>query len=80
MRVANYAVEKTCDKYILIRDLGPWDQFPSITNSAEEVVEQLACTLLGRRLFYIDTEGELTELVVEDGKFKCFGFPSKEDL
>jgi hypothetical protein len=36
------------------------------------VVEDLASMLNGRRLFYYDSEGELTELLVKDGKFAGF--------
>lgn len=61
---------------LILRDVGPWDEYLSITNGAEYVVERLVKEGLlpeGRRLFYHDTDGELTELVVKDGEFVGFG-------
>ena len=88
MRIANYEILNITSSYILITDLGPWDERPTITNSAEEVVDQLKdqLHLYGdkyKRLYYFDSEGDLDELAVADGKF--FGFvpgprPRLEDL
>ncbi len=47
----------------------------SVTNDAEAVVAYLfrAGTLRdGRRLFYYDTDGNLDELLIKDGKFAGF--------
>lgn len=45
----------------------------SITNDAENVVDDLRNVLRGRRLFYFDTMGVLDELVVnEHGRFVSF--------
>lgn len=57
---------------IVIRDVGPWDRHFTVTNDAEGVVKRIAPILDGRRLFYFDSENELTELVVKDGKFAGF--------
>lgn len=64
--------------YILIRDLGPWDQFLSITNGAEWVVQQLAPRLGNRKLYYIDSDGETSQLLVHDGRFAGFAPGSPE--
>jgi hypothetical protein len=72
---ANYAiVENIPGKPLVIRDLGPWDQYMTITNAAEFVVEELfeAGLLDNRRLFYYDSEGDLDELVIKDGRFYEF--------
>jgi hypothetical protein len=77
MRRANYKIldvnpEKGC---VTIQDVGPWDLFPTVTNSAEGVVEQLVSVGFlppGRRLFCIDSEGTLDELKIKDGKFDGF--------
>lgn len=58
--------------HVMIRDLGPWDEHLSVTNGAEQVVEALAPMLRGRRLLYLDSEGEQDELLVRDGKFAGF--------
>jgi hypothetical protein len=61
---------------LLIRDVGPWSHYPTITNAAETVVEELVA--LGRlqpngqRLLYIDSAGEMDELLVKDGRFADF--------
>jgi hypothetical protein len=73
MRHANYSIVEDTDKHIVLRDLGPWDQYPTITNDAEAVVEDLAQELGGRRLFYIDSEGQKDELLVSaTGQFAGF--------
>jgi hypothetical protein len=47
---------------LVIRDIGPWDSHPTVTNAAEEVVADLAKRLGGRRLFYYDSEGQWKEV------------------
>src|SRR5262245_33124996 len=59
---ANYVVlpESRVDQ-LVIRDLGPWDQYRTVTNDAEHVVKELTqqgYLYPGRRLIYIDSEGE----------------------
>lgn len=57
---------------VVIRDVGPWDRHPTVTNDAEDVVRRIAPILEGRRLFYFDSEGELTELLIKESKFAGF--------
>lgn len=67
------AVRITHD-YILLRDIGPWDKFKTITNAAEEVVKELYSNLNGQKIYYIDSEGDLAELKYdENGNFLGFG-------
>jgi hypothetical protein len=72
---ANHAVfgvvEETAE-HILIRDVGPWHIYKTITNDAEGVCETLAPMLQGRRLEYLDSEGNRDQLLVKDGKFAGF--------
>jgi hypothetical protein len=72
MNHANFSIVGEGTDRLLIRDEGPWDKHPSITNDAEWVVEELACRLFGRRLFYIDSDSQTDELVVKDGRFAGF--------
>ncbi len=76
MRLPSFKIDvrKSTALVLVVRDLGPWDQFPTITNAAEELVEHLHETdvLAGRRLFYYDSEGELGELLHRDGRFGGF--------
>jgi hypothetical protein len=82
MSVPNFVVQHDTTQYVLLKDLGPWDYYCTITNAPEEVVEHMVANGLGdRRLFYIDSEGQQDELKVKDGRFDGFapGFPFKEN-
>ena len=68
----NYEIIKDCTQHVLIRDVGPWDRHLTVTNGAEAVVAELAGMLGSRRLFYIDSEGDIAELVHHYGKFSHF--------
>ncbi len=72
MNRANYTVVSDNDDLLIIRDDGPWDRHPTVTNDAERVVEDLAPRLGARRLLYIDSDQQMDELVVKDGKFVGF--------
>lgn len=72
MRHANFRVAVDTFDRIVLEDLGPWSEHPSITNDAEWVVEQVAPALNGRSLRYIDSMGRVDELVVRNGKFAGF--------
>jgi hypothetical protein len=72
MNTVNYLIERDTPDFLVLRDLGPWDQHMTITNAAEEVVQELAPRLDGRRLYYYDSSGSLDELVVRDNKFTDF--------
>lgn len=73
MRRSNYRVSSTDDICIVLMDLGPHDKYLTITNDAENVVADLKDTLCGRHLLYLDTDGELTELL-HDGEGNFTGF------
>ena len=60
---------------LVIRDLGPWDKHPSVTNDVEAVIEDLVSNgqlEAGRRLFYYDSAGEKDEILVDGGSFVGF--------
>jgi hypothetical protein len=69
---ANYKIIVDAPGFMIILDIGPWDQYLSVTNAAESVVCELNQQLAGRRLEYIDSDGERSELLVRDGKFAGF--------
>jgi hypothetical protein len=76
-RRANFEVmADVAGKPLVIRDVGPWDQFPTVTNAAEAVIEELTRKGLlsgGRRLLYFDSEGSLDEILISsDGHFQGF--------
>ena len=75
MRQANYSiVTRECGPgRTVIRDVGPHDKYPTVTNDVENVVDRLRATgHLRERLFYYDSEGDLGEILLKDGRF--FGF------
>jgi len=60
---------------LIIRDIGPWDIFQTVTNAAEQVVIELVDLGLlpeGRRLFYYDSDNQFDELVIVNSKFSHF--------
>jgi len=66
---------------LVLRDLGPWDRHRTVTNDVEHVVEEIARRGLlpsGRRLLWYDSEGELSEALVENGVFLGFRTPIEE--
>jgi len=78
-RKANYIIVGYDRHYpgapLVIKDVGPWDQHPTVTNDAENVVQSLVAQGYlpgGRRLLYYDSDGRLDELLVKDGQFVGF--------
>jgi hypothetical protein len=67
-------------RFLVIRDLGPWDQYLTITNDAVHVVEVMAPYLEGRRLAYFDSGGDLAELVLDRGRMAGFAPMPSIDL
>ena len=77
MREARFSISFEDSERLVLLDVGPWDQYPTITNDAEGVVERVVRGESGkglgnRRLFYVDSEGLIDELLVRDGKFAGF--------
>ena len=71
-RQVNYMIVEDTDEFLCIEDIGPWNIYMTVTNAAEQVVEELAEQLGDRRLEYIDSEGQRDELIVENGEFVGF--------
>lgn len=83
---ARYMIENPfapTEEPLVIRDIGPWDKYMTVTNAAETVVGELVdrgALPPGRRLFYYDSEGQQDELVVKDGRFAGYApGPRKEE-
>ena len=69
---ANFQIITENKDWILIKDIGPWDEYQTITNAAESVIEKLAQRLGGRLLYYIDSDGNTDQLLHKDGEFTGF--------
>jgi hypothetical protein len=70
----NYTIVEQDATKVVIRDIGPWDQFMTVTNGAESVVAELAPMLGNRRLFNINSENGVDELKYEGDVFRGFKF------
>jgi hypothetical protein len=71
----NYEVVQRSPQAVVIRDVGPWSRYMTVTNAAEDVVMELLGTkvlLPGARLFYYDTDGVLDELCHDGRAFTGF--------
>ena len=69
MRSPNYHIQSINEFSVVLVDEGPWDVYPTITNAAEEVCIEIHKHYPGKRIFYHDSDGELSELVHENGVF-----------
>lgn len=79
---ARFHVMRDAPGVLVLRDVGPWDVHPTVTNDIEAVIAHLfetAQLMPTQQLFYIDSGGSLTEVYVKDGKFAGFG-PNASEL
>lgn len=77
---ANFEILSNTPISILLCDIGPWNIFFTITNDLESVIDRLIqwghieynefynFKPGSKRVFYIDSEGEITEIIFQDGK------------
>lgn len=77
-KASNYVIVEddfTQEKPLVIKDVGPWDRYLTVTNGAEQVVADLVAMgklPLGRKLLYYDSDGVLDEILIVNGKFAGF--------
>lgn len=71
-RHARFDMLHSDDKSVTIRDEGPWSFHRTITNDAEWVVASMLSIVGKRRLFYVDSDGKLDELLIKRGRFAGF--------
>ena len=69
----NYVIVQDDADVLCIKDVGPWSKHLTVTNGAEIVVAELLEQLGGRRLEYIDSDGERDQILIEGGEFAGFG-------
>ena len=72
MKRSNYVINSEDENQIVLKDLGPWDQYLTITNDAENIIEELSAEQKEKIIYYFDSNSVLTELLVLDGKLKGF--------
>ena len=71
VRCSFETVRITPDAYY-IRDTGRHESQPTVTNDIEAVIDVLGPRLDGRRLYYYDSEGYLSEVLHDGGRFVDF--------
>jgi hypothetical protein len=72
---ANYEIVSSKPGELILRDIGPWNVYQTVTNAAEEVIEQLRQDGRipdGTRVLYYDSGKTLDELLIRDGRFAGF--------
>ena len=71
---AHYTIHAVAHDRVLLRDTGDWTIHQTVTNDVENVVKDLATkvNLKDKRIFYIDSENEFTEIIVENNEFVKF--------
>lgn len=75
MKRTNYEIVEMTPERVVIRDLGPWHKYLTITNGAEGVVDELykqGKLVYGQKLFYYDSEGRMDEITHQNGSFTGF--------
>jgi hypothetical protein len=83
---SNYEIISNKFGRVVIKDIGPWDKFFTVTNNAENVVIELVQKGVlkpGNRLFYFDSVGDLSEIKIVGDKFcrfESFDGPKKGQL
>ncbi len=80
---ANYRVVLNIKDFVLLEDVGPHDEWMTVTNAVEGVVKELLSQgklQWGQRLFYIDSMNALDEIEfnVVNG-FQRFKPPKQDD-
>jgi hypothetical protein len=62
---ANYRVVLSIQDFVLLEDVGPHDEWLTVTNAADVVVRELVSQgklQLGQRLFYVDSMNQMDEI------------------
>lgn len=71
-RHARFDMLHSDNQSVTIRDEGPWSFHRTVTNDAEWVVASMLSIVGKRRLFYVDSDGKLDELLIKRGRFAGF--------
>lgn len=79
---ARFAVDhaRTTEECLVIQDIGNWSGCLTVTNDVDWVVKQVAPLLNGRRLEYIDSEGQRDQILVAGGRFAGFALAGEKSL
>jgi hypothetical protein len=78
-RHANWKFIGATEKDVKLQDIGPWDKHLSITNDPEWVTDQCIKMGLGKRkLIYLDTNNDWTELLHDGTRFTGFNLPKAD--
>lgn len=75
---SNFVINRITPEVVELQDVGPWDQYQTITNDADAVVAYLYQKEMltpEKQIVYMDFSGEWTEIFHDGmGNFEGFGF------
>ena len=80
MREARFKVIGHNDRVLAIKDIGPWDEYLTVTNDIENVVRRLYASgdlVHGQSLNVVDSEGDCDTVIHEHGEFVSFALTLK---
>jgi len=69
---SNYRIIYEDEYKIILKDLGPHDIYPTITNDAENVIQDLEHEQKLKLIYYMGSDGIKTRLITNDDKFIGF--------
>lgn len=72
---SNYEIVSQSKDFVVLRDIGPWDHYMTITNNADDIVADLFKTgmlTVNKRLLYYDSENNLDEILLTNKQFAGF--------
>lgn len=81
MKTANFSIVSRTDHYVRLQDLGPWDEYLTITNAAEWVIDQLHHyhDIKDKQVFYMDSDNK-TSTLLHDNEGNFIGHSPRTDL
>jgi hypothetical protein len=71
-RHARFSMLHSDDQSVTIRDEGPWSYHPTVTSDPEWVVASMLTIIGKRRLFCLDPDHRLIELLIKKDRFAGF--------
>ncbi len=80
MRKSNYIISINTKEFIFVVDVGPWNEFMTVTNNVEDVLKSLGPVLGNKKLYYEDSEGIFDEILHDGIVFMGFSPADRKDV
>ena len=75
MKRSNYAISRVQDNIVFLLDLG--GNFPSVTNDAENVYDEVLNIYPNHRIVYRDSMGSWDEIKMQNGQIRFLPFSDR---